>query len=516
MKAFWVFIVSVLLLSIIVLGVVKTKPSTVSTVVIYIAPDLSTIVDDQKHLSSTNSTFWKYIGNDNLHAIMRDCAQRLYTSNVGKLIVWFAGHSNSFYIRNRESYVSLRSFCNLLEMLHRKIDVLVCDSCAMGSLELVYEVRNCVDIVVACEGYAGDSGFLSCTTLLNLRNDLTNVEIGTLLVKNATESNDRWNASVLSTESAEALTHKLQHLTPTELVPVYPNFQPIDIQSSFALAETPDCVKYFRQNNIDSKTNHGISITLGVALQLRSLYQDCSLYRDFPFIQQWHHQYDYDLRILSINLQDCYTSEAVDKWWNEWLDAEADVVCCQELWTFPNLSGAFIQTYDKKTGCAVIWTDREMYDKFHSILSIYSVHLNDIPSPLHYLHNLPYEGNPEPGLSMNELLRECWRQRVPALIDIMSKDTLKHITILAGDFNEPLSQPYPVYTWLTHQEFVNQPTSITWPSPPYYVDHPKQQIDGIFVRDSKQSVRILHQATYRSNKWESDHFGVICDIRIII
>lgn len=528
MKAF-LFVISLLLvcaLIVLMASISRTQPQP-QTIVIYIAPDLSTIVHDRKYLNSQSSTFWKYIGDNDLAGIMRDCTRRLRSVHVAKLIVWFAGHSNSFYFRTRDSYLSLRSFRNLLEMLHKKIDVLVCDSCALGSLELLYEVRKCVDVVVACEGYAGDSGFLSYTTSADLQQPLPNVEIGKLLVDRATHSHvpDRWNASVLCTDSIDSLIRELQHLTPSELVPVYPNFQPIDIHSSFALSHSPDCVQYFRQNHLDSKTNHGISITLGVSLQFQNLYQECALHRDFLFIQTWHNQFDYDLRILTVNLQDCYTSQALQQWWNEWLEAEADVVCCQELWTTADVlekEGAVIQTIDNKTGCAVIWTNQHMFDKFHHILSIYSVHLTDIPSPVHYLHNFPYDGNPEPGLSMKELLAECWRQRVPALMDALSSSSENRITIVGGDFNEPLHEPYPVYTWLTHQEFVNKETSYTWPCPPYYKNHPQQQIDGIFIRDSRQSphrVRILHQGSYRSNnantKWQSDHFGVVCDLRVL-
>lgn len=426
---------------------------------------------------------------------------KMYVS--ASTIVWYSGHSFSFYVHpSAHEYIPIHQIRHTIEQTGHVVDLMVFDSCGMASIECATEFSGVVKYMVACEGYGANRGFLTPHTLSTLQSSKSVEEIGKSLIEqvDGVPETEKWNASLISLSSL-SLSTKIPR---TFANFVYPSFPLVDLGS------TPSVVRFFRQTAADPPTNHGLSILGRCNRDMIELYKTCRFSRLSGYVPAI-----YDLRVMTINLQG---SGKILEWCKEWEEAEADVVLVQEI-TIEDVkilnamkNTIRVQSFDEKWGTAVIWMSTLQKIKVECLLS---VHLNDLPAPLHLLYGIPYEGQRE--IAMDDILHECSQSRLPELFSLMSSP----FAIVGGDFNEPSHLDFndiewPVSSTLYQMGYVdvmqNFQREITWPRSPFYQRDPDQRIDMIYVRSDKWDV--VYAGRYEFTNRLSDHYGVVCDLRL--
>lgn len=523
--------------------------------------------------------------NMSMMAFLKKC-YFFYNENHRNIFI-YAGHANSYYLRlssqgdSGESHNTFNTFIKLNELsetlesiFKNKLDLLVFDTCLLGSLESIYQFRNCAKYIVASEGYGADDGFISGHTI-NAIDTFDNIEhIGKVMIDDAHSINlnfrDQWNACLYNTLHIDKIVQELNYLPIIEVnyqsLPfIYKGYPHVDLlmymtymtytnntnntnntnsneRIELITKYIDQTILYCLKNERDDKNNTGLSFLPSINRldDSHEYYQSLSLYKDCEWIRKLHLQYDYDIRMISINLQVCESSDDMNKWYPLLMDTEADVLFLQEindealsrLMQLDKKIKLLQWSYTEKRGTCVLRLTNFPYEKY---LFMYSAHLDDIPAPLHIINNIPYEGNPTDVSTMDQLLNKCIEHRYHEIIPILHKAHEKNekISIIAGDFNEPshldayqnIHIQWPIsilmhdkgyidaYFYKNNNENIN--ISYTWPRYPYYKNEPKQRIDFVYTKGI-ESNNILYCDKYRSieKEWLSDHYGVLCVARI--
>jgi hypothetical protein len=234
-----------------------------------------------------------------------ECSRKIKTKN-STVIFFYAGHSFSYYLRNGDKYVSLSELRVSLERLQPEFCVF--DSCAMSTLECLYELRGCTQYILGCEGYGSDYGFLTVNTLSNLKeyaktNDL--VRLGKKMLNDAHRQNKSyhkpWNGTLCRTQNVSLVANYLSDPNLKHVPYVCVNYPLVDIGSWFRV-DLSSIVIAFKQNRVDSTNCSGISFVLWVKRERDSdWYASCQLYKDFKWVRGVHYICDYDKRVLEID-----------------------------------------------------------------------------------------------------------------------------------------------------------------------------------------------------------------------
>lgn len=215
---------------------------------------------------------------------------------------------------------------------------------------------------------------------------------------------------------------------------------------------------------------------------------------------------------------------------------KVDIVFMQETngYTLPNLAERanmqILNVTPTEYTCVMINPEKlAIIDKYHvrnlqNNKSVYvgAVHLDDIPSIPHHMHNIIYRSSITLPLtySMDQILELSASRRLPRLRKEVAKSRLDEQVIIAGDFNEPshldlktITPPCSKYMeakgFLDTYKHIHPHTSQhTWPNKHYYTDEPKQRVDYIYTRN------ITIVKSQISGDVLSDHKLVISDILI--
>jgi hypothetical protein len=246
-----------------------------------------------------------------------NCAKKIPKQDNIHVIFFYAGHSFVYYLRNGKKHVQLSSLRKALSLLQPNLCVF--DSCAMSSLECLYELSDCTDYVLGCEGYGSDKGFLTENTIEYLNeyaNDGNVIRLGEQMLRDAYLQNRTyekpWNASLCSTYDVQEFVNHTKHTTLSHSLPfVCEQFPLIDL-STFLNKKVP--VISFRQNKFDSKKCKGISFCLWVKKTRDDEYKTCRLYKDIKWIRELHDTYDYTQRLLytDINVNHYHLKEELE------------------------------------------------------------------------------------------------------------------------------------------------------------------------------------------------------------
>lgn len=478
---------------------------------------------------------------------------------AGKKVTFlFSGHSNGYYIRPTETvYHSVADVRKMIQNAFGKgfrFETMIFDSCAMASLEALYEFRECTKLLMAAEGYLDDNGFLS-PSLLHRIDRLADDDQHTEKKKMLTDLGkmykhfpDQWNASLLCTDRVDDLVRVLSMVPVTENIPfVYPGYHLVDLYAWMRDKNVRDWMRHtvlisFAQNGNDMNHNHGLSITPGTTRWngFADLYAETSLWKDSARVRGWHSKWDVDMRVMSVNLQFCDTVEAVEEWKGYWHETEADLICVQEIGKrcvthLEKDPSIYVVHHDEQRGTAVLWLHQASDLEIPLPRSVWvrSIHLNDVPSIPHHRHRLPYEGNPPFETELEHLLVLAQSTRGSELEPVLAEaaraeaaraGSFTHF-ILAGDFNEPSHLDlqseriaYPISKrmeedgWVDVMHLANC-AKPTWPSKGYFAHHPPQRIDFVYL---KGGWRVTYADRYvpKTPGWMSDHYALICDLTI--
>lgn len=457
----------------------------------------------------------------------------------------FTGHSNSFYMRPTETvYHSVAEVREMIQAVGLSFDMMIFDSCAMASLETLYEFRHCTKYILATEGYLDEDGFLN-EPILSLMDNLPAQpeEKVSLILQNVarryTRHWDQWNASLLSTHAVEDVVRMLEHTAVTDAIPfVYSGFHLVDLYGWVkdvgirrALRET---IRGVEQNALDPRHNHGLSITLGTTRWngFVDLYESTALWKDCERVRKWHAKWDVDVRVLSINVQHCDTIEELEQWKIQFHEAEADVVCIQEI------SEEMVQHLARDDCIEVLSHHAEKETAVLSMMRldlprsvwIGSIHLDDVPSIPHHLQRQPYPENPPLDTPLPVVLEMAHARRGGDLEDTLKQANRSHAThfVLAGDFNEPshldlgsrhlalpISHRMASDGWVDVM-YAARRAKPTWPAAGFYADEPSQRIDFIYLRGGWRVTyadRYLPRNLKNGAGW-SDHYGLLCELSV--
>ena len=463
----------------------------------------------------------------------------------------FSGHSNAFYLRPTATVY--HSVAEVRRMIQRsfpkgfRFETMIFDSCAIASLEALYEFRHCTRYMMAAEGYLDDMGFLSMRMLQHidrLADDESHVEKMHLLALMSTmyaHFPDQWNASLLCTDHVEEVVRALSDGSRTANVPfVYAGCHLVDVYAWYRDGRLRDLLRQhvivaFVHNDKDPRHNHGLSITPGTTRWngFADLYAESALWQDSAHVRKWHSEWDVDLRIMSVNLQFCDTIDKLEEWMTQWHESEADLLCVQEISTscvthLEKDDTVQLIHHNEEFGTAVLWL-KQASDKrapLPDCMWVQSIHLNDIPSIPHHRHRLAYEGNPPLETSMEDVLRLSKAARGPELESVLHAASVSNAThfLLAGDFNEPSHLDvgqrvaYPMSLMMEQDGWVDvmhaaHRAKPTWPAEGFFARHPSQRIDFVYL---KGGWRVTHADRYlpRLPGWMSDHYALICDLTI--
>lgn len=249
--------------------------------------------------------------------------------DCNKSIFFYAGHSFGYYVKNSDgTRVGLGELRQLLEPLN--LSICIFDSSAMSTLECLYELRNCTDYIIGCEGYRTEYGFLTemATFFIHYYYDQPE-ECCKKILEDAYISNqygkERWNGSVLSTKEIRnnSFLSSISSLSCFkksiyELPYLITNYAIIDLEFSDKV------VIDFRQNLKDTQTyqkNHGLGLIPWINRRKdRNLYQNLQLYKDCKELREMHYNFDYDHRMIYF-YKDKLSKADIDLYMK---DAEAD------------------------------------------------------------------------------------------------------------------------------------------------------------------------------------------------
>jgi hypothetical protein len=240
-----------------------------------------------------------------INEFILECSHKIQNKNA-TVIFFYAGHSFSYYLRNGNKFVPLSELRVALEQLQPVMCVF--DSCAMSTLECLYELKGCTQYILSCEGYGSDYGFLTKYTLSHLKeyaktNDL--VQLGKQMLNDAYQQNKTyhkpWNGSFCNTQNVSLVAHYLSNPNLKHIPYVCDNFPLVDLAKWFRV-DISSIVIDFKQNRKDSPNCSGISFVLWVNRK-RDLewYASCQLYIDFKWVRGVHFICDYDKRVLEID-----------------------------------------------------------------------------------------------------------------------------------------------------------------------------------------------------------------------
>jgi endonuclease/exonuclease/phosphatase family metal-dependent hydrolase len=397
-------------------------------------------------------------------------------------IFWFGGHSHGYYIRPQDDhYVSVAELVKILRPL--ALTIVVFDSCGMASLECAHEFRGYIPYIIATPEYLGDVGLLHTDALAKLC-------------------------------EGKMPEHFLTRDTRFVVIPT------TDVVCSQLLRSchtAPPVEQHFPLVRLSAAMN----LSRSIPKRMSGLYHQLKLFREFEEIREIHAQHDYDLRVMTLNLQECVDVDTLKRWIDVCEEAEADVLCLQELQApelFQFLKMRFngnLQFTDLENGTAVIHLGDSPVP-----IHIRSVHLDDLPAPLHILANIPYADNPADVRDFADLWQRCEQARLPMLSAVVAEIPPTGLTIIAGDFNEPPG--YPCDLMLKSIGFrdvvnVDNNDQHTWPHSPFYQGEPSQRIDRIYIRGGEErNVRVVNSGRYSQpggkGGWLSDHYAVIADL----
>lgn len=221
------------------------------------------------------------------------------------------------------------------------------------------------------------------------------------------------------------------------------------------------------------------------------------------------------VRIISLNMQ-----KSTDKKWiniikNMTTDVSKYILCLQEVEQetlkilIENLP-IKIHNYDKENSiCVLISSSYELPND----IMVDSVHLNDIPAPLHLLKKVYYEGHifKDYLLTYNQIKEWSAKNRLPDINRYLKKHSVSKRSIIAGDFNEP--RGWTVCERMKQFGYTDLGENVdiyTWPIYPFYQGEPPQRIDFIYAK----GIQLIRSTQYYEKDWLSDHAAVISDVTI--
>ena len=246
------------------------------------------------------------------------------------------------------------------------------------------------------------------------------------------------------------------------------------------------------------------------------------------------------LRVLTINMCNEYPGKKntlLNKWINIFSKIKGDVVFLQEISKFnvekiANELNLKVLHINNLEGTCVLINPYKLtiIDNNHvklksGIKPIYigGIHLDDIPSLPHHMHNIPYKSSEIVPLSysLDRVLKLCEKRRLPRIKEEMTKVKKTDRAIIAGDFNEPshldldkvkvpISKEFEKHGFIdTYRQMNKTEPGNTWPAGSLYKDEPVQRVDIIYVKNLK----VVKSETYDEGaKWLSDHKMVITDL----
>jgi endonuclease/exonuclease/phosphatase family metal-dependent hydrolase len=219
----------------------------------------------------------------------------------------------------------------------------------------------------------------------------------------------------------------------------------------------------------------------------------------------------YKCRIISLNMQMSFS----DKWielFNEMINGWYNyVLCLQEvnrdmITLLINVFHLKLHRHNNLNNTCVL-----ISGNFPNDVEIDSIHLSDIPAPLHLLNKLYYEGHSQRDyfLTLDQIIEWSSNIRIPEIEPYLINHFEKK-SIICGDFNEtkgwPVSKKMKEYGYNDLGENVDKKT---WPAYPFYQGEPCQRIDFIYAR----GVRLIKSGQfYKRKNWQSDHVAVFSDV----
>lgn len=240
------------------------------------------------------------------------------------------------------------------------------------------------------------------------------------------------------------------------------------------------------------------------------------------------------IRCITINMcKECTRNQDTSyKYITQLLEKlKVDIVFMQETngYTLSDTAGLHILKNTPKEHTCVMINPKKLaiIDKTHvrilqnnKTVYVGAVHLDDIPSIPHHMHNITYRSSITLPLkySMDEILQMSASRRLPRLRKEVAKANLDELAIIAGDFNEPshldlktITPPCSKYMETngfldTYKHMHPHTIQFTWPNKHYYPNEPKQRVDYIYTRN------ITVVSSQISGDVQSDHKMVISDI----
>ena len=237
--------------------------------------------------------------------------------------------------------------------------------------------------------------------------------------------------------------------------------------------------------------------------------------------------------------------ELLDKWISVLSKIKADIVFLQEIESFnverlANGLGLKILTINQFEATSVLVNPHKLSIVDNNVVRLNNskkdpfyiggLHLDDIPSVTHHLHNVLYKSSRTIplGSNMRTIMKLCAENRVPRARAELTRAKKYSRAIIAGDFNEPshldlddvnvpVSKLFEKHGYKDTYWFVNKTTSLeegfTWPASLMYKNEPKQRIDMIYSKNMKIARSMVYDGK-NSEKWISDHKLVITELEM--
>lgn len=234
-----------------------------------------------------------------------DCHMKIKDKN-SRIIFFYAGHSFGYYLRYGNNYLPIDKVRKALEVLNPLLCVF--DSCSMGTLESIYEFKNCTKYMLCCQAYGSNDGFLTDDTLDHLNEYFRNNDIillGKRMLMDAYKNNKyykkAWSGSLYDMKYVSQFINSITIPDLYFLPYIYDNYPLVDVGNWFQVDVSP-IVIFFKKNEKESKDCTGISfISFLKSERDLSIYSRCNLYKDMTWVKDVHRIHDYDKRILYIN-----------------------------------------------------------------------------------------------------------------------------------------------------------------------------------------------------------------------
>lgn len=222
-----------------------------------------------------------------------------------------------------------------------------------------------------------------------------------------------------------------------------------------------------------------------------------------------------NVRIISLNMQMSTDKKWIDIFRNMTKGVSNYILCLQEvekdtLVMLTKYLPIKVHYYDKENNiCVFISSSYQL----PTDIMVDSVHLNDIPAPLHLLKKVYYEGHTSKDylLPYNQIKDWSAKSRLPDINKCLKKHMGSKRSIIAGDFNEP--RGWPVSDRMKQFGYIDLGESVdkyTWPVYPFYQGEPSQRIDFIYAK----GIELIRSSQYYEKDWLSDHLAVISDVRL--